>query len=286
MMKVEPACMPCIMKQAYNTASRATKDPELLKRILVRAAAYLETLDFDQSPADASNRVYEITREVTGVADPFAAEKRKYNEVCASMLPRLRTIIEGSDDPYRAAARAAILGNLIDLGIGLEFDLERDMRNIFDVPFGVDDTAELQKMTSAGGLKILYLGDNAGEIVFDKLFVEKIMPRNAVTFSVKRGPIINDATREDAEFTGLTDLVEVIDTGSDGIGVKWGAASEEFLRHYRAADIIISKGQGNFETMNDRPGKKFFLLRAKCDSVARELGVSFGEIVLKKKITL
>ncbi len=282
-MKAELACIPCIMKQAYNTALRATDDPAERLEIMRRAADYVKTVDFTLSPADSSNPVYKIAREVTGKADPYEKDKRYYNELCLGMLPDLRRRIEETGDPIGASARAAILGNLIDLGIGLEFDLDRDLKRIFDMPFGVDDTPLLREVVTAGGASVLYLGDNAGEIAFDRLLVERLAERNRVTFVVKTGPIINDATMEDARTVGITDLVEVIETGSDGIGVKWSEVTDTFLKRYREADIIISKGQGNFETMSGRKGVKFFLLRAKCESVARELGVKFGDIVLAMK---
>ena len=103
-----------------------------------------------------------------------------------------------------------------------------------------------------------------------------------MTFVVKRGPIINDATIVDAEYVGMSDIVKVIDTGSDGIGVKWCSVSNEFMDSYTSADVVISKGQGNFETNSDKRDNIFFLLRAKCESVARKLGVKSGDIVFKK----
>lgn len=282
-MKAELACIPCIMKQAYNTAMRATDDPAERLEIMKRAADYVKTVDFTLSPADSSNPVYRIAREVSGRDDPYERDKKYYNELCLGMLPDLRRRIEETGDPIGASARAAILGNLIDLGIGLEFDLDRDLKRIFDLPFGVDDTLLLRDAVTVGGASILYLGDNAGEIAFDRLLVERMAEKNRVTFVVKSGPIINDATMEDARTVGLTDIVEVIETGSNGIGVKWSEVTETFLERYRAADIIISKGQGNYETMSGKKGVKFFLLRAKCESVAAALGVKFGDIVLARR---
>jgi damage-control phosphatase, subfamily I len=283
-MKVENACIPCIMKQAYNTARRATTDQCKIRTILNMAADHVKSIQFDITPADASNYVYEITRKVTGDADPYLSEKKKYNSVCLSMLPGLREKIESSNDPLRAAVQTAILGNLIDLGIGLKFDLEKDKERVFTQPFAADDYKSFAAFLKGGKRKILYLGDNAGEIIFDRLLVEKLCIDHSVTFVVKKGPIINDATMEDAQFSGITDLVKVIDTGSNGIGVKWSEASEEFMEEYHSADMIISKGQGNFETMSGKRGRKYFLLRAKCESVAGILGVSCGEIVIKESI--
>ncbi|MFC1551764.1 DUF89 domain-containing protein [Candidatus Latescibacterota bacterium] len=281
-MKLELECMPCIMKQAYNTARRSTVDENIIREILDRTAEYVATLDMDQTPADASYFAYLKTRELTGNADPYKKEKRRYNDICLSIAPDIRKRIDNSDDPLYTAIKAAIFGNLIDLGIGFAFDIEKDMETIFSREPDINDYEELKAILRSGRKKILYLGDNAGEIVFDRLFIEKIKDDHDVTFVVKKGPIINDATMEDAVHTGITDIVRVIDTGSDGIGVKWSEVSDEFREMYDSADLIISKGQGNFETNSDKRPNIFFLLKAKCESVARKLNVDFGDIVIKK----
>ena len=250
-----------------------------------KTAEYVTILEFDSTPADASNFVYEITKKITGIKDPYEKDKKKYNNICMSMLPKLRNIIENSEDSLKTAVRIAIFGNLIDLGIGLHFDLEKDLESILKNPFGVDDYNAMKENLEHGRKKILYLGDNAGEIVFDALLVEQLKEKHSVVFVVKEGPIINDATIKDSEFAGINKMVKVITTGSDGIGVKWSSVSKEFLKEYNESDLIISKGQGNFETMWGKKGNIFFLLRAKCDSVASEMGVKFGDIVIKMKNT-
>ena len=274
--------MPCIMKQAYNTARRSTDDERIIRDILDRTAEYVTTLDMDRTPADASYFAYKTTRELTGNADPYEKEKRRYNDICLSIAPEIKKRIDSSDDPLYTAIKAAIFGNLIDLGIGFAFDIEKDMETIFSREPNINDYEELKKILTSERKNILYLGDNAGEIVFDRLFIEKIKDDHDVTFVVKKGPIINDATMVDAVQTGITDIVRVIDTGSDGIGVRWSEVSEEFRELYDSADLIISKGQGNFETNSDKPRIIFFLLKAKCDSVAKKLNVKFGDIVIKK----
>lgn len=270
------------MKQAYNTAIRATSDKNVIREILNRTAQYVQTIDLDSTPADASNFVYRITREITGIEDPYKEEKDRYNRLCLEKTPYLRKKIAESDNPFKTAARVAILGNIIDLGIGLKFDLDRDIETLINADLTVDDVDTFQEFLGRGRKKILYLGDNAGEIVFDMLLCELLSKDHDITFVVKSGPIINDATMEDAEFIGLTKLVKVIETGSNGIGVKWDEVSDEFLRHYNETELIISKGQGNFETMSDKDKNTYFLLKAKCDSVADMLGVKFGDIVFKK----
>lgn len=199
-----------------------------------------------------------------------------------NMTRQLKHKIDYSIEPLHYAIKAAILGNIIDLGIGMEFDLDRDAEKIFSEPLAIDHYREFREILASGRMNILYLGDNAGEIVFDMLLIDELRHDHDVTYTVKSGPIINDATIQDALYVGMTDMVKVIETGSNGIGVKWNGVSEEFRTAFEKADIILSKGQGNFETINDCPGDIFFLLRAKCEFVAEELGVKLGDIVFKR----
>ena len=280
-MRVSLACIPCIMKQAYNTAIRATDDEEAIRRILNLTAEYITTLDLSQSPADASNFVYHITSKIAENPDPYLEDKKKYNDLCLSMLPDLRKRIDESEDPLYTAVKISVLGNFIDLGIGHAFDLARDLERILDIPFAIDDYSDFVRLLASGRKNILYLGDNAGEIVFDRLLIEQLIPHHDITFVVKKSPIINDATREDAEYVGMTDIVPVIDTGSNDIGVGWSKVSEEFVRRYKSADLIIAKGHGNYETMEGKRGIIFFILKAKCAYVAKTLGVSLGDCVFR-----
>ena len=281
-MKPQLACIPCIMKQAYNTAIRATDDQAVIRKILDRTAEYVRKIELEKTPADLSNFAYRITSEITGIPDPYKEDKKRFNDVCLDKTPELRKTIDEADDPVRLAVRLAILGNVIDLGIGFTFDIEKELKRVHTLEMAIDDYSLLRKSLQSGKKKILYLCDNAGEIVFDMLLVERLLHDNDITCVVKSGPIINDATMHDADYIGLTDRVNVIETGSDGIGVKWDEVSDEFVRHYEEADIIVSKGQGNFETMSDKDKEIYFLLKAKCDSVAEILGVKFGDIVFKK----
>ena len=197
------------------------------------------------------------------------------------LLPSLEAIVRRSKDPLKAAIHLAAAGNVIDLGIGHEFDLKKDIALLMKQPFAIDDYPDFRREIGPGRT-LLYLGDNCGEIVFDRVLIEYLLAMGVrVTFVVKSGPIINDATRADAEFCGLTQLCPVIETGSDDIGVGWRNISSVFRRHVKAADIILGKGHGNFETCHGRPGNYYFLLKAKCDMVANELGVVTGNTVFK-----
>ncbi len=197
------------------------------------------------------------------------------------MYTELKHLTETSEDPLRTAIRLAIAGNVIDSGINsalTESQVEEAVAESLAAPL---DRKSLEGFRDATGQArdILYLGDNAGEIVFDRLLIEQLNCEK-VTFVVRSGPIINDATMEDAMAAGLTDIVRVIDNGSDAPGTILEDCSEQFRRHFNEADLVIAKGQGNYETLNDVLGRVFFILRLKCRVIARHLGCEIGRWVL------
>lgn len=278
-MKAKPDCIVCLFKQALNTARLVTDDVETHVSILSEVAARFDPAGMAGSPAALSQPVYEIISEVTGIADPYRSLKEGTNRLALDVLPGIRRTVNAAADPLDAALRAAVAGNVIDLGIGHRFDIEKDIAAMLERPFAVSATDRFRAELGPGR-KLLYLGDNAGEIVFDTLLVEKILATDtAVTFVVKSGPVINDATMADAEMTGMTKLVPVIETGAADIGIAWDNVSPGFMQAVRNADIILGKGHGNFETCNEREENFYFLLMAKCAMVAEELGVRVGEMV-------
>ena len=278
-MKSDLECLVCLLKQALNTARIATPREALRREVLDRVAAEIPRAELDRPPAEISTRVYEIVSEVTGNPDPYRELKARTNAQALEMLPRLRERRDRAGDPLSFALHLAVAGNVIDLGIGHAFHLEKDLEAILGTPFAKDRTASFAAAL-VPGRRLLYLGDNAGEIVFDRLLVELLLERGIdVTFAVKSAPVINDATLEDAEAAGITELVPVVETGSGDIGVHFGHASEAFLRAFGGAEIRLAKGHGNFETLHGTGRAAYFLLKAKCPVVARELGVPEGAVV-------
>ena len=281
-MKARPDCIACMFKQALNTIRILTDNTEPQTQVM-RSLAHrvADTLSLNKTPAALSQPVYEIITEITGVADPYENIKTETNRLALSLLPDLTNRVHNATDPLDAALHVAAAGNIIDMGIGHEFDMEKDIIRIMDQPFTINAIEDFRTELRVNK-NVLYLGDNAGEIVFDTILVEHIIKTGAsVTFVVKSGPIINDATIIDAEISGMTKLVPVIETGSNDIGINWNNVSPEFRQAFETADIIIGKGHGNFETCNERSENIYFLLKAKCDMVAQALGVQFGDIVFK-----
>ena len=279
-MKTHLSCFPCFVEQTLGAIRRLTPDPALHERALREVLRHAAQHDLATPPPVMGRIIYDVVREVTGLDDPYLAEKKLFNALALSLVPELRRTIDGSSDPLAAAVRLAAAGNIVDFGI--HHDLHeghvRDaIRLALDQPL---DPALLNdfRRAIAAARDILYLGDNTGEIVFDRLLLERL-PREHITFVVRGKPIINDALMEDAVETGITSLVPVIDNGSDIPGTWLPDCSPEFRARIARADLVISKGQGNYETL-DGPVPTFFLLKVKCSGIAENVGQEIGSLVL------
>jgi len=190
-------------------------------------------------------------------------------------------------DRLYAGIKVAVEGNVIDFGINLDkkilINFSKVLENIKNTQLAIDDYKEFRESLDKA-TNVLYISDNAGELVFDRVFIKEIIKQNKnVVLSVKSGPIINDATKEDAIEVGLDNLVKIIETGNNCIGINFENISDEFLKEFKKADLIICKGQGNFETLDEIDANTFFILKAKCEKVARELGVNYLDVVLVKR---
>lgn len=283
-MKAAIECMPCVYQQALSAARHATSDVRVQERIMRRVARVYQQKKLAGTPARYSQGVYEIVAREARAADPYKKEKRAFNRLALEMLPDCYAALRGSRDKLETGAHLAVAGNIIDLGIGHGLDIHATLRNAVHTPFVINDIEHLRGML-ARARRVLYLGDNAGEIVFDRVFIEvirELYPAADVTFTVKSGPVINDATMADARQVGMTKVCRVMETGSADIGAPLDRVSAEFRRAFRAADVVIAKGHGNYETLSDETTRPIvFILKAKCVVVARSLGVALGSSVLK-----
>jgi uncharacterized protein with ATP-grasp and redox domains len=279
MMLAQPDCLVCAYRQALNTARIATRDPQRQLQVIEQLTEVLDGISLNQTPAALSQNVYRIVTQITRNRDPYAKIRRETNRTALRLLPELASQVRRARNPLHQACLLAVAGNIIDLGIGHRFNIERDVKAILRRRFAIDASAEFQAELKPGR-SVLYLGDNSGEIVLDRILIEQLLAAGLrVTVSVKSGPIINDAVMADARMAGLTRIVPVITTGSDDIGVHWDHVSPEFRQAFESADLIISKGHANFETCTGQPGNIYFLLKTKCRIVAAELGVKLGDLV-------
>lgn len=287
-MKSVPECLPCILRQVQTTARHAGADAGVQREVLRRAAALLPSLDMARSPAHNSTRALKLVPLVTGCADPYAKEKREFNERAMALLPLAEQLVAAAPDRLLAAALAAVAGNVIDLGIadGKPIEVEASLRSVMREGFAVNHIEKLRAALRRPR-RILYLLDNTGEIVFDRELVKTlVLQGHGLTLAVHHAPILNDALLEDARFARLGELAPVISTGSDWIGMEWETCSREFQAAFEAAEVVIGKGQGNFETLEEfsrTPAETYYIIKAKCHPVARSLGVEHGQVVCKRK---
>ncbi|MFB0525481.1 MAG: DUF89 domain-containing protein [Phycisphaerae bacterium] len=279
-------CIPCFIRQTLDSVRMTTDDVQIHEKVLRETLNLAYQMDMSQSPPAMAQKIHRFIREITGIKDPYLALKDHYNKLAMQRYPELRERIETSSEPLETAVRLAIAGNIIDFGVNSEVQDNTVEKTIAESLVDDLDMDAFQRFRHAiiSADDILYLGDNAGEIVFDRLLIEQI-PYAKVTFVVKGSPILNDATIEDAEIVGLTDIVDVIDNGSDAPGTILEDCSAEFRQRFYESDLLIAKGQGNFETLCDINKESFFLLQPKCAVLARHLGCEIGRLVLYRKET-
>ncbi len=280
-MRTELDCLVCLYRQALNTARLATDSEELQRRILSEAAALLPRLDPSLSPPENSIRLYRLIARLSENPDPYAKLKKTGNEHALRLRDRAQKSISAAHDPLYTAILFAIAGNIIDHGALHDFDLDETINECLRRTPAIDDYTQL-KEDLKGAENILYLGDNCGEIVFDGLLIE-LLP-GTVTLALKEKPIINDALPADARLCGLDKICRIISNGTDCPGTPLNLCSGEFKAAMAKADLIISKGQGNFETLSHlKSGPPlYFLLTTKCPIVAqraREMAGAAAEIV-------
>ncbi|HEX2970756.1 MAG TPA: ARMT1-like domain-containing protein [Tepidisphaeraceae bacterium] len=286
-MKTAMECFPCFVRQALDAIRQVSQDPSLHERLLRQVCQEAASMDLRTSPPAMGQWIHQQVRALAGIGDPYAAIKQRFNRQAMQLYPGLKTQVDRSPDPFAMAVRLAIAGNRIDFGINggtTEQEVGRVLQQATDCPIAGSIDALRQAVQQAR--RILYLADNAGEIVFDRLLVEQL-PRQKVTLAVRGRPIINDALREDAAAAGLGDLVEVIDNGCDAPGTILDECSPIFREHFAAADLIIAKGQGNYETLDELTSKRiFFLLMVKCPRISQSLGQPEGTFVVHGNLQL
>ncbi len=277
-MKARLECIPCLLKQSLNATRVVTDDQAVQEKVLKSVMAELLDSPLDSSPPLIAHTIYAIVDDITGSYDPYKSLKMEYNQIAMGMYPDLKDIVDKSDDHLFTAVKLAIAGNIIDFGADIQFDVEETIRDVLTKEFAINDYP-LFVESLEDSENILYLADNAGEVGFDRILIEEIIDYADVVYAVKKKPIINDATIDDAIFCGIDSIAEIVTT-SDTPGTILERCDPEFVEIYRSADVIISKGQGNYETLSEEAGNIFFMLLAKCPVIAADLGVKIGDAVL------
>lgn len=283
-MKISRECIHCLARQAVEIAEEATSDVTMQEEIIKRSLKELGEMDFNETAPEVSFRMHQHAKDISGIDDPYKKLKEQYNEIANEIYNRIidEKWLDKAEDPFDMACRLAIAGNIIDFSVGLKLEYSDIIKSVEDSIkhniFGTGTTALREAVKKANN--IMYIADNSGEIIFDKFLLD-YLPLNKITYVVKGSPIVNDATMDDAISTGITDLVKVIDNGHSAQGTILKYCSSTFKSEFSKADLIISKGQANFETLSDIKDKNiFYLLRAKCISVASAIGCEQMDYVL------
>jgi uncharacterized protein with ATP-grasp and redox domains len=286
-MRAYPECIPCLIRQGLNAAEKLKLSKDKLYEVAKAGLRYLAGFEtFDRSPAHYAYHIQRFVKELTGSEDPFKEIKKLSNRKAEEILQRLLSegILEGAENPLRVALKLSAIGNVLDFAILPEEEAFRKVEKLLVEKFRIDHSERFEEELR-NARSVLILGDNAGEIVFDKPLVGELKKLGKrVVYAVKGGPILNDATLEDAKEVSLTSLCEVITNGNDRVGTLLEFASEEFLNEWNRADIVISKGQANFESLSGVKEKSvYFLLTVKCKPVAEETGAKkVGVLVFKR----
>jgi len=290
----KPICSTCILEVATKTIQLATSNEELQFKAIKKVLQILsEEFSENAMPVWISNKISQEISKITGNPDPLKKLKEESNRVALKVAEKIRKHIHKGktfNEKLRKALIAAVTGNIIDFGTAKhKFNLNQLEDTYFEAlrqGFSIDDSIHLLRMLETKGVQILYIGDNAGEIAFDKLLIELLLEKNVdVIFVVKGKPVSNDATLADAEQVKLTKLVKVITTGSSSLGVDFNNASKEFLEEFNRSTFIIVKGRSNYECFTwfknlvNKP--VFLLLRTKCEPIAKHIEANTNENILK-----
>ena len=277
-MKTSLDCFPCFLDQALRAGRIVIKDEKEIKRLLDEVGAMLSSIPLESTPPESGRLIYQKVSEITGIPDPYKEIKRDSTKEALALYPYLKERIKTSDDKLLTAIRIAIAGNVIDFGANEDFHIEEDIDEILGKDFSIFDYSKFKEYLNNTN-EILYIGDNAGECVFDRILIEEI--KKPVTYVVRDAPIINDATYEDAIHAGIDNVATIISSGTDAPGTILETCNAEFREVYDKSKLIISKGQGNYEALSNEKRPIFFLLKAKCHVIAKDIGVGDGDIVLK-----
>ncbi|MDD5748943.1 MAG: ARMT1-like domain-containing protein [Actinomycetota bacterium] len=282
-MRMKPECYVCALRQALSASRLVSDDESFQVELLVRTSRIISEIDPTYTPPEAGELVYRAIREISGKDDPFEEQKRIQNENALRLLPWLESMVSKAEDPLLMSARLSIAGNAIDTGAQESFDLEGAIRRAVEGERELRDYKSFKHVLEKAK-KIVLVADNSGEIVFDRVLLETIKDSRdgeiEITVAVRGGPIINDVTEKEARFCGMDEISEIISTDMEMPGTLLSHSNPDFLKLFRNADVVLSKGQGNWETLEGCNRGIFFLLQAKCPVVARANQCEFGELLL------
>ncbi|NSB13769.1 damage-control phosphatase ARMT1 family protein [Clostridium beijerinckii] len=284
-MKIHDKCLQCMVNQVIKVANitGVNNKEELLKEVFT----YLSKMDFEATTPEIIGEIFGMIKEHTNNPDPYKETRNYYNTLFLKLLPEFEKNIEQVEDSFQLAVRYAIVGNIIDFN-PIHNTLLEDIFDYFEkmeqLELAIDDSKELAEGI-LNSKTLLYLGDNCGEICMDKILLKKIKELNhnvKIFFGVRGKPVVNDSIAEDAYAVGIDEYAEVIDNGDGSLGTVLDRTSHEFKEVYKKADLVIAKGQANYECLSEEKKKIYFLLMTKCDVIANDIGVPEKKMICMK----
>ena len=275
-------CIPCFVRQAHDALRQVTDDEALMHRALRRVLMASSEFEMDLSPPEMAQTIHRIIREETGNSDPYAKIKAQSTAVALRLAEEARPLITGAIDPFKMALRFSIAGNIMDFALTSKWDQMNLSTFLDDTRLQSLENEAVEPLREAArkAHTILILGDNAGEAVFDRLLIEQ-MPNAKTTYAVKGAPIINDVTLKDALASGLDKVAELIDNGNDAPGTILSLCPPAFKKRFDEADLVIAKGQANYETLSEADRNLFFLTQVKCPVIGRDIGKPVGSWIVQ-----
>ena len=290
-MQLEPECIGCLFNQMLRAFKLVNPDisREKVLRAQKRLMEYLMKVDINGTASPIIGKTaYGLVAETLGIKDPYFDLKKRYNQIALEFYEEAQNIVNNAEDPLMKALIISALGNTVDLATQHKIDFIDDMKTFSGSMFVINDYTQF-KMALAKSENLLILGDNCGEIVFDKLLIETIQkrfPDLEIIYSVRSAPIINDATIDDAQMVGLDKIVKIIES-SPTPGIDLNTSTEEFKHYFhQQGGVMLSKGQGNFESLYKLPipqKEVYYLLKAKCVLMERIFQVNLGDLIFKRK---
>ncbi|WP_321777446.1 damage-control phosphatase ARMT1 family protein [Sulfurimonas sp.] len=283
-MTIDEACVACIINQSAKVADAINASTSLKDEMISTIQEMSSNFSYEDNPPEIASYVYEKMAEIANKTDLYDEVKELSTKKALSFVPLVNDKIFASSNKLLTATKTAVAGNVIDLAAAVEFDLEEELSKVFHTEFAHDDF-ELMKYQLTKAKSVLIIGDNVGEHIFDYIFIQtlkELYPDASYSYMVRGNPIINDVTMKEAKEAGFDELCELVDSGVNTPGFTYNRANDYSKKLFDSVDLVISKGMGNYECMSPSHRKNIcFLLKVKCEVVAKSLGKNVGDIVCK-----
>lgn len=278
-MQTQLECIPCFIRQSLEALKQITDDEELIKRALRRVLKESSEFDFSLTPPEMGQIIHNIIRQESGHSDPYEKIKKRSIDCALELYDDISSEVNSSQDSFHSAIKYSIAGNIMDFALLSEWDdnrIEDSFKKAVTHTLDIEIIEELKNDLRAAKT-VLVLGDNVGETVFDKILIENMPTKAHIYYAVKNSPIINDATMKDAIESGLDEVSFIISNGYNAPGTILKKCSDKFMKIYKSSDVVIAKGQANFETLNLEDKKIYFLTQIKCKVIADKYGYEVGD---------